>query len=270
MGLLFKVFLLAVVGLSEHLGVDDGALLQVSHLAATREKKQLFFAALPRQYEQYHDMNCYATAGATSLQDDMDFVGMKVSVAECKDACDSDATCSCVTLHESGGCWKRISCAPSECASDSGWDTFTVHTKETTMTPTSTTTTTTTTTVLTEETTTTTEEPQPLWAFAAKPNGDLVSIKKAHTGTGMTEVHVLSAASNYQTFVLQTGTALHYTGAASGDDWEFVMGEADDLLCIKKGPRTGSGKTEVHILSAASNYQNFVLQTGTALHYTHG
>merc|ERR1711957_583474 len=105
-------------------------------------------------------------------------------------------------------------------------------------------------------------------AFVMNPNGDLVCIKMGpHTGTGKTEVHVLSAASNYRRFVLQTRTALHYT---HGANWAFVMNPNGDLVCIKKGPHTGTGKTEVHVLSAASNYGRFVLQTGTALHYTHG
>ena len=40
---------------------------------------------------------------------------------------------------------------------------------------------------------------------------DLVVIKKKGTGTGTTEVHVLSGASQFQTFLLHTGTALHET-----------------------------------------------------------
>jgi Group XII secretory phospholipase A2 precursor (PLA2G12) len=52
------------------------------------------------------------------------------------------------------------------------------------------------------------------------------------------------AASNYQTFRLQTGTALHQTGG------EFAFGVLPngDVVAIKKSG-TGSGKTEVHILS---------------------
>jgi hypothetical protein len=103
------------------------------------------------------------------------------------------------------------------------------------------------------------------WAFALKTNGDLVGILKGPlTGSGTTELHILSAASNYQSFVLQTGTALQYTD----DNWAFSMDGNDNLVGILKGPVTGSGTTEVHTLSAASNYQTWVLQTGTALGYT--
>jgi len=95
----------------------------------------------------------------------------------------------------------------------------------------------------------------------------LVAIKTAGpTGTQMTEIHRLTKSSNYQEFDLQTGTALHY--AEDADTWSFVMAPNDDLIAIKKGPQTGTGSTEVHRLSAASNYQSFSLQTGTALHYT--
>jgi hypothetical protein len=101
------------------------------------------------------------------------------------------------------------------------------------------------------------------WNFGVLPNGDLVGIKKSGTGSGKTEVHILSAASNYQSFRLQTGTALHETD----NNFAFDVLPNGDLVAIKKSG-TGSGKTEVHILSAASNYQSFRLQTGTALHET--
>ncbi|ULP72690.1 hypothetical protein BDGGKGIB_02335 [Nodularia sphaerocarpa UHCC 0038] len=99
--------------------------------------------------------------------------------------------------------------------------------------------------------------------FAVLSNGDLMGIKKSSTGSGKTEVHILSASSNYQQFRLQTATALHETG----DNFDFAVLSNGDLMGIKKSS-TGSGKTEVHILSASSNYQQFRLQTATALHET--
>ena len=99
---------------------------------------------------------------------------------------------------------------------------------------------------------------------------DLIAIKKSNTGSNSTEVHVLSGASNFQQFILQTGTALHET------DGTFAFAVADwdgdgkpDLIAIKKS-NTGSNSTEVHVLSGASNFQQFILQTGTALHETDG
>jgi hypothetical protein len=101
------------------------------------------------------------------------------------------------------------------------------------------------------------------FAFVLAPNRDLFAIKKSNTGSHSTEVHVLSAATNYQSFALQTGTALHETD----DTFEFLLAPSRDLFAIKKS-NTGSHSTEVHVLSAATNYQSFVLQTGTALHET--
>ncbi|MFD0266377.1 FG-GAP repeat domain-containing protein [Streptomyces sp. NPDC127106] len=99
---------------------------------------------------------------------------------------------------------------------------------------------------------------------------DLVAVKKSRTGTGTTEVHVLSGGDGFRRFALQTGTALHET------DGTFDFRAADwngdgrvDLFAIKKS-RTGTGSTEVHVLSGASNFQRFILQTGTALHETDG
>lgn len=101
------------------------------------------------------------------------------------------------------------------------------------------------------------------FAFLLAPNMDVFAIKKSATGTHSTEVHVLSAASNYQTFALQTGTCLHETDGT----FSFGLASNRDLIAIKKSA-TGSHSTEVHVLSAASSYQSFVLQTGTALHET--
>ncbi|KAJ5500051.1 hypothetical protein N7453_009102 [Penicillium expansum] len=104
------------------------------------------------------------------------------------------------------------------------------------------------------------------WNQDGRP--DLFAIKKSNTGTKSTEVHILSGASNFQTFILQTGTPLHETD----DTFNFAVGDWNqdgrlDLFAIKKS-NTGTKSTEVHILSGASNFQTFVLQTGTPLHET--
>jgi surface antigen len=94
---------------------------------------------------------------------------------------------------------------------------------------------------------------------------DLVEIKKSSTGSRSTEVHVLSGATNFRQFILQTGTALGEVGS----DFEFEMTDwnrdgRSDLVAIKKSS-TGSRSTEVHVLSGATNFRQFILQTGTAL-----
>merc|ERR1719450_1473007 len=103
------------------------------------------------------------------------------------------------------------------------------------------------------------------WAFVMDSKNNLVAIKKGpKTGSGKTEVHRLTAASNYKKFDLHTATALHLTDK----NWDFVMDSKDNLVAILKGPKTGSGKTEVHRMSESSNYKEFDLHTSTALHYT--
>ena len=69
-------------------------------------------------------------------------------------------------------------------------------------------------------------------------------------------------------FTLHAGTCLHKTE----DNFEFLVGDYNhngrpDVYCIKKYG-TGNGKTEVHILNGANNYQNYLLQISTALHET--
>ncbi|GFF59145.1 hypothetical protein IFM46972_11303, partial [Aspergillus udagawae] len=104
------------------------------------------------------------------------------------------------------------------------------------------------------------------WNGDGRP--DLVAIKKSGTGTGKTEVHILSGASNFQNFILHTGTVLHETD----NTFDFIMTDWNgdgrpDLVAIKKS-QTGTNSTEVHILSGATNFQSFILHKGTVLHET--
>ena len=94
---------------------------------------------------------------------------------------------------------------------------------------------------------------------------DLYCIKKSNTGTNSTEVHILNGNDNFQSYLLQTGTALHETG----NNWEFLLGDYNqngklDLYCINKS-NTGSNSTEVHILNGEDNFQSFLLHTGIKL-----
>merc|ERR1719217_1977519 len=108
--------------------------------------------------------------------------------------------------------------------------------------------------------------PKEEWDFAAMPNGDLMSIKMGPTtGSGKTEVHILSKSSNYAKFNLHAATGLELT---THKEWSFTTLPNGDLMCIKKGPSTGTKKTEVHVLSKSSNYKTWVLQTGTGLALT--
>lgn len=98
---------------------------------------------------------------------------------------------------------------------------------------------------------------------------DLICIKVRNTGTKRTEIHVLSGASGFSKFILQTGTGIE----EGKDNWEFLTGDwngdgRSDIIGVKRN--NGRGKTEVHILDGASAYQKFLLQTVTALHNTNG
>jgi 5-hydroxyisourate hydrolase-like protein (transthyretin family) len=94
---------------------------------------------------------------------------------------------------------------------------------------------------------------------------DLVFIKRRSTGTGSIEVHVMSAASGYQTFIQHAGSGLSEVEDGLG---EFAMADADrdgrpDLVYFKD--QTTPGTVEVHIVSAASGYQTFLQHATTAL-----
>ena len=97
---------------------------------------------------------------------------------------------------------------------------------------------------------------------------DLLAIKKYATLLNRTEVHILDGASKFQNFLLQASTVLH----ATNHQWEFHPGDFNrdgklDLIAIRKAGGD-SGKTEVHVLNGADNFQSFLLQIPSALHMT--
>ena len=60
-------------------------------------------------------------------------------------------------------------------------------------------------------------------------------------------------------------TAIPTTSTDRGE-WALEVMRNDDLMVIKKGPETESGRTEVQILSASSGYKSFSLTiTATSL-----
>lgn len=109
-----------------------------------------------------------------------------------------------------------------------------------------------------------------LWAvgsFDGSGRPDLWFLPLSGTGTGGVEVHVLSAASNYQTWVLHSGTAL---GAYAPSRISLLVGDSagrGDLTLVLRED-TGSGMTEVHRLTRSSSYQAFDLHTRTPLGYS--
>ena len=100
-------------------------------------------------------------------------------------------------------------------------------------------------------------------------NGD--GIKDLYTifrmgASNTTEVHILNGTNNYQSYLLNTTTALFRTGTTN--NWIFRLGDYNgdgklDLYCIY---RTGaSGKTEVHILNGANNFSTYLANIATVL-----
>lgn len=87
------------------------------------------------------------------------------------------------------------------------------------------------------------------WCLSPIVNGpyaDLYYIKTRNTGTGTVEVHAVSAASGWQTRVIDTGTAF-----ALDDSGYWLMvdesGQSLPDLAHIKNSNTASGKVEVHI-----------------------
>jgi hypothetical protein len=105
------------------------------------------------------------------------------------------------------------------------------------------------------------------WLMApwSAPGGkpDLIFIKTNGTPNGHVEVHVASAASDYQTRVFEKATTF-----ANETDGTWLManwsnpGGPPDLIFIKTN-NTPSGRVEVHVASAESEYQTRVLETPT-------
>ncbi|WP_294345964.1 VCBS repeat-containing protein [uncultured Clostridium sp.] len=90
---------------------------------------------------------------------------------------------------------------------------------------------------------------------------DLFCIKKK--AAGRTEVHVMDGSKYFSSFLLQVRLPIEETD----ENVDFQLGDYNkdgraDLYCIKKKV---SGKTEVHILNAATGYSNFLLQIRTGL-----
>lgn len=85
--------------------------------------------------------------------------------------------------------------------------------------------------------------------------GDLIAIPHSATASGMTEVHALAREGNYQSFTIHTVTPLNYTTDAQ---FAYTLGDHDndgipDIYAVKMNG-TGTGKTEVHVLSGSSSY----------------
>ncbi len=101
------------------------------------------------------------------------------------------------------------------------------------------------------------------WGTDARRN--LFLVKKRGTGTGKTEVHMLTEESNYQTYGFEVPTAWEETDSACQfrlADWD---GDGLPDLWVIKTRGTGTGMVEVHILSGKSFFTEFLIETPTSL-----
>lgn len=102
--------------------------------------------------------------------------------------------------------------------------------------------------------------------FSGAGSHDLMAVHTANTGSGRVEVHVMSQASGYQSWIAHLATPL---GVVPPGQAQFQIGSVDfdrapDLFFIPT-QATGSGAVEVHVLSAASQYQGFLIHAATSL-----
>lgn len=92
---------------------------------------------------------------------------------------------------------------------------------------------------------------------------DVYALKR--NGTNGFEVHILSGASNFSTWLLHAATPLGFTGAAN--DAEFRLGDYDrdgipDVYMIWKTAPSG---TELHVIGGANGYSSWIANLRTGL-----
>jgi hypothetical protein len=92
---------------------------------------------------------------------------------------------------------------------------------------------------------------------------DLVALNAKSTGSGKTEIHGLSTVSNYQSSILDVATAYGLDPVSTLQMIDIDGDNKPDLVSMN-GTATNSGKTEIHALSAASNYQSSILDIATS------
>jgi hypothetical protein len=109
------------------------------------------------------------------------------------------------------------------------------------------------------------------WTFRLAPyqgdgRADLWAIHETNTASGRVEVHILSEASGYRTWVAHAATPL---GGVDPALWQFDIGSiagdgASDLYAILAGGGA-SGRVEVHALTESSNFQTWAIHAASAI-----
>jgi lysozyme len=107
--------------------------------------------------------------------------------------------------------------------------------------------------------------------FGGVDGNDLFALQLRGTGSKRVELHVLSEASGYTTWAAHIALPLDEVNPI---EWQFQIGSiggdrASNLFAIRN-QGGASGRVEVHALSAASQYQRFVMHAATVLPPTDG
>jgi hypothetical protein len=98
---------------------------------------------------------------------------------------------------------------------------------------------------------------------------NLFGIKKWGTGSGKIEVHNADGAANFSKYYASTATSAGQIAAADNLKSIYSMSDWDDdkksdlFNIVTTG--TSSGKVEVHVLTAASGYQTYVIHAASGL-----
>ncbi|WP_169331077.1 FG-GAP repeat domain-containing protein [Deinococcus gobiensis] len=99
-------------------------------------------------------------------------------------------------------------------------------------------------------------------AYCVDDATDLAYFVKKHTGTNTTEIHVINGSASYNNHLQQTGTVM---GVEPNEQYFMADWDNDsrpDMIKIKPNV---AGKTEVHIASGNSNYQQYIYNIATTL-----
>eukprot|EP01041_Mallomonas_annulata_P005630 gene5630-11362_t len=98
-------------------------------------------------------------------------------------------------------------------------------------------------------------ETESTYHFGFGASHDLVMIKSTGTGSHFTEINVLSALRNYQTYSMQESSVF----PEADGSYAFAVASNSDVFVIKR-KGTASGKIELSVLSAGSSYKSVTIR----------
>ncbi len=101
------------------------------------------------------------------------------------------------------------------------------------------------------------------YQFETVPNGDVFSLKRKSTSSGMVEINSVTAASGHKTWTGNKATLIPTADIAKYDAQLQVAPNGD--LDIIRRKNTGSGMVEVGRLTAASGYKTWAFDKATII-----